>query len=275
MADILERAGAPEALRRRAQADLVPRRAHPQFHLHHGRDGARPVRPPAGSGPGDGARSSRSHLLAGGHTLYLCAPAHDQRRLAATSRRSPRQCWRTRSPGHEVGSAARSAAARRPGRGGAHRPPGRARRARRHLRVTRDPDRDRVAGPGAGPRPLRRPGADGAQQPPGQAVPARHRRPRHPRVRQPAHRRRRGRTPLGDAGPRGRALDDVVDGPRAGCSPRGPPLPAPGPRRAGLRLVAAGAAAAAALVGAREARCEAGPAGRYDGRLRRSVTTYG
>ena len=162
---------------------------------------------------------------------------------------------------HEVGPAARPAAARRARRGGAHRPAARARRAGRDLRVARDPDRHGLAGPGPGQGPLRRAGADGAQQPPGQAVPARHRRPRHARVRQPARRRRGGHPAVGDARPDGPALDDVDDEPAPAAAARGAPLPAAGRGGTRLRDAAAGAAAAAAVVGARtgEVEAQAGP----------------
>ena len=125
-------------------------------------------------GPPADAPSSPAICCGGAHTLYLCAPAHDQRRLrgyfTALTQQVLAHAFDRR---HEVRPAARPAAPRRARRGGAHRPAARARRAGRDLRVARDPDRHDLAGPGPGQGPLRRAGADRAQQPPGQAVPAR------------------------------------------------------------------------------------------------------
>ena len=56
VADILERAAPPEVLAGGA-GDVVPRRAHAQLHLHHGRDRARPLRPRA---PRTGRRGAAS-----------------------------------------------------------------------------------------------------------------------------------------------------------------------------------------------------------------------
>ena len=79
VAGILERRGAARGPRR-GPGHLVPRRAHAQLGLHHGRDGARALRPrPAGAAAT--APFEPRLLLGGPHTLYLCAPAHDQRRL--------------------------------------------------------------------------------------------------------------------------------------------------------------------------------------------------
>ena len=64
--------------------------------------------------------------------------------------------------------------------------------------------------------------------------------------------------------PTGAALDDVVDGAAPAAAARGPPLPAAGSRRARLRIAAAGAVAAAALVGARAAGACAGRPRRPD-----------
>ncbi len=140
-------------------------------------------------GPPAGGTFEPGHLLRDANTLYLCAPAHDQRRLRGYFTALTQAVL-----AHAFASATKSGRPLDPpllvvldeaahiaplpeldGLGG-------------DLRLARDPDRDGLAGPGAGAGPLRRPGADGAQQPPGQAVPARHRRSRHARVRQPAHR---------------------------------------------------------------------------------------
>ena len=58
---------------------VVPGRAHPQLGVHDGRDdpGALRRRGPASSTD----VFEPLELLSGSHTLYLCAPAHDQRRL--------------------------------------------------------------------------------------------------------------------------------------------------------------------------------------------------
>ena len=140
------------------------------------------------------------HLLHGAHTLYLCAPAHDQRRLRGyftaldTGRVVACVC-----PGHEGGPSARPATPGGTRRGSPHCPAARARRAGGNLRVARHTDRHGLAGPGPGQGPLWRTGAHGSQQPPGEALSARHRRPRHAGVRQPPHRRRGGVPPFGDA----------------------------------------------------------------------------
>ena len=150
-------------------------------------------------------------LLGGAHTLYLCAPAHDQRRLRGYFTALTQQVLTLAfERATALGPAPRPAAPRRAGRGGTHRPVGRARRAGGHLRVPRDPDRHDLAGPGPGEGPLRRPGADRVEQPPGQAVPAR-----------ASPTRTRSSTPAGSSGTR-RSTHAVGDPRlrRAGARPR-------------------------------------------------------
>ena len=128
---------------------------------------------------------------------------------------------------HEVGATARPTAARRAGRGRTYRPAARARRLGGDLRVARDPDRHGLAGPGAGAGPLRGPGPDRAEQSPGQAVPARDRRSRHARVRQPAHRGRRGIAPLHHARSRRANARRRRPRRRAGCCRPRPSVASP------------------------------------------------
>ena len=198
VAAILERAAAPEVLHAAEATWCRDERTRSSIYT----TAETVLAPFAHQPPGPAAKSAfePGHLLSGAHTLYLCAPAHDQRRLRGYFTALTQAVL-----AHAFASATKSGRPLDPpllvvldeaahiaplpeldGLGG-------------HVRVARDPDRHGLAGPGPGPGPLRRPGADGAQQSPGQAVPARHRRPRHARVRQPAHRGRRGRPPLGDA----------------------------------------------------------------------------
>ena len=160
---------------------------------------------------GDAVRAGRP--LGGSHTLYLCAPAHDQRRLrgyftvlteqvlAAVFERATRS-GRPLDPPllvvlDEAAHIAPLREARRPGG---------------HVRLARHSAGHRVAGPGPGPRALRHARADGAEQPPGQAVPAGDRRSRHARVRQPPRGRRGGDAAVGHPRPGGPALHHLVHG---------------------------------------------------------------
>ena len=158
-------------------------------------------------------------LLDGPHTLYLCAPAHDQRRLRGYFTALTQQVL-----GHTFARATRSGPLRPPLLvvldEAAHIAPlpeldGLAATCASHgiQIVTVWQDLAQVKGP------LRGSGAHGAEQPSGQALPARDRRPRHARVRQPAHRRRGGLPALGHPGPHGAPIDHVDD--------RHPPAAAP------------------------------------------------
>ena len=151
--------------------DLVPRRAHAQFHLHHGRDRARPLRPCT-------PRTASGRQLRAGpaprrapHPVSVCARTRPTPAARVLHRADPARAGGGVRVGDEVGPPARSATPGRARRGGAHRTIARARRPGGDLCVARDPDRDGMAGPGPGAGPLRRPGPDGPEQPPRQAVP--------------------------------------------------------------------------------------------------------
>lgn len=58
----------------------MSRRPDAQLRVHHGRDDAGSFCPASG-GTGSRRLLEPGHLLGGANTLYLCAPAHDQRRL--------------------------------------------------------------------------------------------------------------------------------------------------------------------------------------------------
>ena len=179
--------------------------------------------------PAPGPPFEPEDLLGDANTLFLCAPAHDQRRLRGyfTARHPAGPVPRLRHR-HTSRPAARPAAAGRARRGGAHRAVARARRLGRDVCVARDPVGHGLAGPGPGAGPLRRPRPDRLEQPPGQAVPPRHRRPRHARLRQPAHRRRGSDQPSVTRDPTGRRSTTSTTGPRRllppeelRCLPRG------------------------------------------------------
>ena len=142
------------------------------------------------------SRISADWLLDGANTLYIVAPANDQRRLSGLF---------AALVAHIVaGAYERSAQDRPPDR------PRAAARARRGLqhRAAPEPRRDRLDRPRAGRAPalraaehlpgLRplgtRPRRDDHRQPPRPPVLLRHRRPRHPRL-PPRHARRRGDRP--------------------------------------------------------------------------------
>ncbi len=114
-------------------------------------------------------------LLSGTDTLYLCAPAHDQRRLTplfvGVFARGARPCLR---PGGPLRASARSAAPGRARRGGQHRPALRPRRARRNRGGPRGAAGDGVARPGPDQCPVRSEGLDCGQQPSCQALPLGH-----------------------------------------------------------------------------------------------------
>ena len=177
--------------------DLVPRRPHTQRHLHHGRDGACPLRSPAAGAGVVWQLRAPPPVGRLEHPVSLRAGPRPAPAARLFHRADPGRVELCLHPRHEVRPTARPAAAGRARRGGAHRSAARARRIGRHLRVARDPDRHCLAGPRPGPGPLRGAGADGPQQPSGQALPARDRRSRHPRVRQPADRGRGGTTTVG------------------------------------------------------------------------------
>ena len=102
-------------------------------------------------------RIDPGELLLGAAHAYLCAPAHDQRRLRAFRRARQAGARRGLQPvGRGSARPARPAPAGGARRGGQHRPVGRARRPRCDLCRPRGPAGDGVAGPGADLRPLRR-----------------------------------------------------------------------------------------------------------------------
>ena len=140
-------------------------------------------------GPPSAAPFEPCHLLGGAHTLYLCAPAHDQRRLRGYFTALTQQVL-----AYAFASATRSGRPLDPPLlvvldEAAHIAPlpeldGLAATCASHgiQIVTVWQDLAQVRGRyGAA-------GGHGAQQPSGQAVPARDRRPGHARVRQPADR---------------------------------------------------------------------------------------
>ena len=199
VAAILERGRAGRGAAR-GGGDLVPRRTHPQLHLHHGRDGARSLRPSAAR-PADG-RGVRARCAAGRrpHALPLCAgprPTPAARVLHGADPVGPGARVLHR---HQVRTTTRSTSARRTGRGGAHRP------SARSWTDSLRPARRTGSRSSRSGRTWRRSGARyGARAPtvlnnhraklflPG------HRRPRHAGIRQPAHRGRGGLPALGDA----------------------------------------------------------------------------
>ena len=75
---ILEQVGVTEALDA-APRVMVPRRAHAEFCVHDGRDDSGALRRDSTELRHGCFRTDRAPD--GSHTLYLCAPAHDQRRL--------------------------------------------------------------------------------------------------------------------------------------------------------------------------------------------------
>jgi Type IV secretory system Conjugative DNA transfer len=209
--------------------------------------GTPPVRRGSGTGTADGAPLTGAgapvggdvdpeRLLTGRHTLYLCAPAHDQRRLRGLFVALVQQ----------VLHAAFATAARA---GRPLDPP---------LLVVLDeaaniaPLRD-LDGLAAA-CPLRRAGRHRGEQPPRQGLPPRHRRPGHPGLRQPAGRGARAPDAVGDLRGAGRAHRHV----RTRSSPPAPagrsPADGPGHRRPPLRLLAAGPPPAPALVRGLRAR---------------------
>ena len=115
-------------------------------------------------------------LLGGSHTLYLCAPAHDQRRLRGYFERAdpagPGACLRAGDP---LGPAPGPAAPGGPRRGRPYRSTARVGQPGRHVCIPRDPAGDRLARPGAGARPLWLAGSDGSEQPQSQGLSARYR----------------------------------------------------------------------------------------------------
>ena len=119
-------------------------------------------------------------LLDGGwHTAYLCAPAHEQRRLqplfATLVQEIVAHAYDRTT---ETGQAARPAAAARPRRVRQHRTAPRPRDARIDRSRPRHPTRLRLPGHGPDQRRLRpRPRADDRLQPPREGDPLRHRRP--------------------------------------------------------------------------------------------------
>ncbi len=251
VADALERAGVPEALDA-AQRQLGSRRTNPQLGLHDGGDGARALR--RGASGSDHGRAIRTPAPARriSHPLPV--------RTGARPATPARVLQRARGAGalallldrHPRRAPARSSTPGGARRGRPHRATARARRVGRDVRLPRDPAGDGVAGPGPGPKPLRPPCGDGAQQPSGQALPAGHRRPGHPRLRQPPGRRRGNDAALGDTRRQGWTLDHVGDGTTAAPAPRGAALPPARVGRARLRDPPPGQARAPAVVGAIE-----------------------
>ena len=188
--ELLDRAGVPEAVDAARSAFAKEERQRSSI-VTTRRDPARAVRRrrPVRARP----ELDAGELLAGSDTLYLCAPAHDQRRLTPlfVGRAPDRPRPRLR-PGGPHRPATRPAAARGARRGGQHRPGARPRRPGGHRRRSRHPTGDRLARPGPDHRPLRSPGHDGGEQPPGQALPVGHLGPADPGLRQPPDRRRGG-----------------------------------------------------------------------------------
>ena len=187
-------------------------------------------------------------MLDGHDTLYLCAPAHDQRRLRPVFATLVSQVVEAAFRAPRGRRTARPAAARRPRRGGQRGADRRARRPGLDGGRTRRAARHRVAGlrPAAGP--LRRARRDGRQQPPGEGVPLGHRRSGHAGARQPAHRRCRAHA----AGHDGRRRRGHVDHglalgapPRSGGRPASPP---PGTGGRGVGAPPPGARGAAPVV---------------------------
>ena len=181
-------------------------------------------------------------LLGGANTLFLCAPAHDQRRLRGYFTTITQQVLAARvCDGHEGRPPARSAAPRRARRGSPHRTVARARRPGRDVCVARHPVGHGLAGPGAGTWSIWRPRPDRLEQPSRQVVSPRYRGPRHARLRQPPGRRRGGDAALHHARPCGSAVDHLDDGTAPFAPAGGVALSAPRARGAGVRDIAAGA----------------------------------
>ena len=152
-------------------------------------------------------------LLDGGsHTAYLCAPAHEQRRLQplfATLVQEIVALAYERSAAD--GRTAHAAAAARARRVREHRTAARARNAGVHRRGARDPTRLRLPRHGADQRGLRtRSRADDRLQPPREGDPLGHRRRTDARLRRPAPRRRGDPADVVDERRRRPPLDDRV-----------------------------------------------------------------
>ena len=92
---------------------VVPGRTDPQFGVHHGRDRPGSVRGRGRAAPRSGG-STRATSSTGRHTVYLCAPAHDQRSAARLLHRPDHTgALAGVRPVHAIGSAPRPTAARR------------------------------------------------------------------------------------------------------------------------------------------------------------------
>jgi type IV secretion system protein VirD4 len=147
--------------------------------------------PFADAGNAPGAAFEPPDLLGGPHTLYLCAPAHDQRRLRGYFSALTQQVL-----AHAFAQATRAGKPLEPPLlvvldEAAHIAPLPELDGLAATCASRDPAGDRVAGPGPGARPLRLQGSDGAEQPQSQGLSPRDRRSRHVGLCQPPHRRRR------------------------------------------------------------------------------------
>ena len=207
---------------------LVPRRAHAQLGLHHGRDGAGALRPCA-------RRASAADLRA--------APPARRPPHALPVRAGPRPAPAARLLHGADPAGARLRVRHSPRRSGRPLDPPLLVVLDEAAHIAPLPELDGLAATCASHgiqfvtvwQDLAQvraryglAGAHGAQQPPGQALPARDRRPRHARVRQPADRRRGGRPALGHPGPEGRPLHHLDDRAAPAASARGAPLPAAG-----------------------------------------------
>ena len=172
-----------------------------------------PTPTPACSRPRCQSELRAERLLDGGwHTAYLCAPAHEQRRLqplfATLVQEIVAHAYDRTT---ETGTAARPAAAARARRVREHRAAPRPRDARLDRRRTGHPARLGLPGHGADQRRLRaRPRADDRLEPPREGDPLGHRGPSDARLRRPAARRRGGPAHVVDL-EHARPLHDGVD----------------------------------------------------------------
>ncbi len=188
--DLLDAAGVPEAVdaarstfgKEERQRSSIYTTVETVLEPFAGTDGG--VAGGSSTGSVDPAR-----LVDGPNTLYLSAPAHDQRRLTPLFVALLRQVVE-----HVYDRVARTGRPLDPplllvlDEAANIAPVGRPRRAGGHGRRSRRPAGDHLARPGPDHRPVRAPGRHRGQQPPGQALPVGDRRPGHPGPRQPAHR---------------------------------------------------------------------------------------
>ncbi len=123
---------------------------------------------PGGWGDPDPGDIDPEMLLHGSHTLYLCAPAHDQRRLRGLFTAVVKQVLEVAFALGPPRRSPHAATAVGTGRGGQHRPAGGAGRAGGHLCRPRGAVGHRLAGPGPGHGPLRGAVRHRHQQPPGE-----------------------------------------------------------------------------------------------------------